>query len=178
MRVKEIRYHHLIKQYKNNIYSYAVYMLKNNSDADDVTQEVMVKIWENLNSFRISSAKGWILKTTHNLCIDYLRKRGSTNKREYSIDEEFTENYLDTREENNPMQTTHLRLMSNKVKSAIENLPEKLKSIFVLYEVQGLKYKEISVALDMPINSVKVYLMRARKKLQEELKSYEVSEVL
>jgi RNA polymerase sigma factor (sigma-70 family) len=178
MKLKEIRYHHLLKLYKNNIYGYSFYMLKNREDADDVTQEVIIKIWENLNAFKLTSAKAWIIKTTHNLCIDYLRKRNISIKRECTMDDDFSESFIDVHEENNPMLTTHFRLMSNKVKTAIEKLPEKLRSIFILYEVQGLKYKEISLALDIPINSVKVYLMRARKKLQEELKSYEVSEVL
>jgi len=60
----------------------------------------------------------------------------------------------------------------------IKKLPDNLKSVFVLYEIQGFKYREISKTLDIPINSVKVYLMRARKKLQEEFKSYELHEVI
>jgi len=53
-----------------------------------------------------------------------------------------------------------------------------LRSVFVLYEIQGFRYQEISRMLDMPLNTVKVYMMRARKKLQEELKNYESQEVL
>ena len=66
-------------------------------------------------------------------------------------------------------------MMNTKIKEHIEELPEQLKSVFVLYEMQGLKYKEISNVLDIPINSVKVYLLRARKKLQEGLKKYEAA---
>ncbi|MGA9292903.1 MAG: RNA polymerase sigma factor, partial [Ignavibacteriaceae bacterium] len=58
------------------------------------------------------------------------------------------------------------------LKEAVENLPENLKSIFIMYQMQGMKYKEISMVLDIPINSVKVYLMRARKKLQKDLKEF------
>jgi DNA-directed RNA polymerase specialized sigma24 family protein len=60
----------------------------------------------------------------------------------------------------------------------VKSLPHYLRSVFVLYEIQGFKYKEISKSLDIPINSVKVYLLRARKKLQEELKSYELQEAI
>lgn len=52
-------------------------------------------------------------------------------------------------------------------------MPEKLKTIFVMYEINEMKYKEISDLLNIPINSVKVFLLRARKKLQLELQSYE-----
>jgi RNA polymerase sigma-70 factor (ECF subfamily) len=68
-------------------------------------------------------------------------------------------------------------MMASKVKEAVQRLPDNLRSVFVLYEIEELKYKEISMALDIPINTVKVYLLRARKKLQEELKEYEPQEI-
>ncbi len=145
-------------------------------DADDVTQEVFIRIWQNIGSFNILAAKTWILKTTHNLCIDFLRKRSSAMLKEFSIDEGF-ENFVSTeKSEHNPYLITHVRMMSSKIKDAIKELPENLRSVFVLYEIQGYKYKEISSALNIPINSVKVYLLRARKKLQEAMKNYEVQE--
>ena len=147
-------------------------------DADDVTQEVLIKIWKNINGFKLTSAKTWIMRTTHNLCIDYLRKRKTSMERIYSIDEEFVENLAGAENESNPHDQTHQNLMVNKIKEKIQLLPENLRSIFVLYELHGLKYREISKALDLPINTVKVYLMRARKKLQEELKYYERQEVI
>ena len=63
-------------------------------------------------------------------------------------------------------------MLNEKIKSAVENLPERLKSPFVLYELQGFKYKEISKILDIPLNSVKVNILRARKQLQKDLKVY------
>lgn len=151
-------------------------MLKNKMDADDVTQEVFIRIWQNIGSFNILAAKTWILKTTHNLCIDYLRKRTSAMSKELSIDDEL-ENFISTdKSEHNPYLTTHVKMMSNKIKDTVKELPENLRSVFILYEIHGYKYKEISSALNIPINSVKVYLLRARKKLQEAMKNYELQE--
>ena len=152
-------------------------MLKDRDEAEDVTQEVFIKIWKNVNSFNILAAKSWIMKTTHNLCIDYLRRRKINLLRNESIDDEYgleIPNYNDS----DPQFITHLNMMTEKVKEAIKSLPETLKSVFVLYEIEGMKYREISKMLDIPINTVKVYLLRARKKLQEALKYYEVNEVL
>lgn len=143
-------------------------------DADDATQEVLIKIWENIDKFNILAAKTWIIKTTHNLCVDYLRKRKRHSYKEISVSEEFAEIYSDNESSNNPMIEAHNIIMVEKIKIIIKKLPENLRSVFILYEMQGMKYKEISASLDMPINSVKVYLMRARKKLQEELKEYEL----
>lgn len=172
------RYRFLIQQYKNKIYTYSLYMLKNKMDADDVTQEVMIRIWKNINSFNALAAKTWIMKTTNNLCIDYLRKRAVALNREIEIDELFEDTYSTNSNKDNPYLTTHFKMMASKVKEAIQRLPENLRSVFVLYEIQELKYKEISAALGFPINSVKVYLLRARKKLQEELKEYEPQEII
>lgn len=153
-------------------------MLKNKMDADDVTQEVMIRIWQNIDKFNLLAAKTWIIKTTNNLCIDYLRKRSVSVNRESEIDELFEDTYSANSNNDNPYLTTHFRMMASKVKEAIQRLPENLRSVFVLYEIEGLKYKEISAALELPLNSVKVYLLRARKKLQEELKEYEPQEVI
>jgi RNA polymerase sigma-70 factor (ECF subfamily) len=174
----EQRYRFLIQQYKNKIYTYSLYMLKNRMDADDVTQEVMIRIWQNIDKFNILAAKAWIIKTTNNLCIDYLRRRSVAVNREFEIDEFFEDTYSKNHNSENPYLTTHFRMITSKVKEAIQRLPENLRRVFVLYEIEEMKYKEISKALDLPINSVKVYLLRARKKLQEELKEYVQQEIM
>ncbi|MFC2084134.1 RNA polymerase sigma factor [Bacteroidota bacterium] len=176
--LKYTRYSYLVKQYKNDIYSYSLYMLKNEMDAEDVTQDILIRIWQNMGKFNLNSAKSWIIKSTHNLCIDQIRKRKVKAYREYSIDEDIEETLMDTENKNNPLIKTHVKMMAAKVKETIKKLPDNLRSVFVLYEVHGMKYKEISKILGMPLNSVKVYLLRARKKLQEDLKNYEVKEVL
>ena len=174
MNLRSTKYHFLQQKYKNDVYNYSFYMLRNRMDADDATQEVLIKTWENIDKFNILAAKTWIIKTTHNLCIDYLRKRKRKSNKEISISEEFAEIFSDNEPRNNPMNETHSIMMVEKIKNIIKKLPENLRSVFILYEMQGMKYKEISTSLDMPINSVKVYLLRARKKLQEELKEYEL----
>lgn len=153
-------------------------MLKNKMDAEDAAQEVLIRIWDNIDKFSMLSAKAWIMRTTHNHCIDVLRKRKSTTYKEYGIDDGFEENFEDKSDLNNPYLKTHIKMMTTKVKDVIKTLPDQLRSVFVLYEIEGLKYREISKTLDMPINTVKVYLLRARKKLQEELRNYETQEVL
>ncbi len=168
--LNSLKFEILIKQHKNNIYNYALYMMKNRMDADDITQEVFIKIWNNINNYNIKAAKSWIMRTTHNLCIDYLRKTQTSQKREVNIDSSINISGAGT------LTDTEVRLrknlLKNRIKQGIETLPDNLRSVFILYELQGLKYHEISETLSMPLNSVKVYLMRARKKLQEELKEY------
>jgi RNA polymerase sigma-70 factor (ECF subfamily) len=166
------KFNFLVDQHKNRIYNYALYMLRNKMDAEDITQEVMIRTWQNINKFNFNAARAWIMRTTHNLCIDYIRKNQLSFQREMPIDNE-RENYLeDKSNEGNPANVASEKMIGSKIKSAIENLPEKLKSPFVLYELEGFKYREISKILDIPLNTVKVNLLRARKYLQRELKVY------
>ena len=145
-------------------------MLRNRMDADDVTQEVLIRLWKNLDNFNINSAGSYIMRMTHNLCIDYLRKRNISVNREIEIDNVFEETY--TNDLNNPEIIISQENLNNRLMEAIENLPGNLKSIFIMYQLQGMKYKEIGRTLNIPLNSVKVYLMRARIQLQKELKEY------
>ena len=167
-----IKFEQLIRQHKNRVYSYASFMVKNRMDAEDITQEVLIRTWQNIDNFNFNAAKSWMMRTTHNLCLDYLRKTRSMNFREVQIDEEYHEDIADMELTSNPGQLIDKIISDEVIKDAIEKLPEKLKSPFVLYELQEFKYKEISKILDIPLNTVKVNILRARKQLQEVLKIY------
>jgi RNA polymerase sigma-70 factor (ECF subfamily) len=166
----------LVYRFKNKIFNYALFMTKNRMDAEDVTQDVLIRLWNNMGKFKLPAAGAWIMRTTHNLCIDYLRKQQLTRQRSIFIDEDLEERIADKGKENQPEIITQQSINAENIKAALLKLPENLKSIFVLYEIEGFKYKEISQILDIPLNSVKVYLLRARRKLQEELKDYAVHE--
>ncbi len=170
--LKSLRYKILVKEHKSRIYSYSCFMLKNRLDADDVTQEVLIRIWNNLDKFDYGSAKSWIMKTTHNLCLDYLRRRKVNLQRELIVDESEGVQIRDPYYLSDPEISTRRELLKERIGAAIESLPEMLRDIFIMYEIQGFKYKEISETIKIPLNSVKVYLLRARRKLQEELKEF------
>jgi len=147
-------------------------MLRNHMDAEDITQEVMIRIWQNINKFNFLAARAWIMRTTHNLCIDYLRRNKNQYQKELSIDDNLSERIEDQRNAVMPDEALNQNLLDKNIKHAVESLPERLKSPFVLYELQGFKYKEISKILDVPLNTVKVNILRARKQLQQDLKLY------
>jgi len=147
-------------------------MLRNTMDAEDITQEVMIRIWQNINKFNFMAARAWIMRTTHNLCIDYLRRNKNQYQRELSIDDNLSERIEEKTNAVMPDEALNQSLLDKNIKQAIENLLERLKSPFVLYELQGFKYKEISMILDVPLNTVKVNILRARKQLQKDLKLY------
>ena len=99
-------------------------------------------------------------------------------KKEIIYDNNFEEMHEDYRLETNPYYKTHMNLVEKNIKEALAKLPENLASVFMLYQIHGMKYREISKILDIPLNTVKVNLLRARKKLQKELYKYELQEVV
>ena len=170
--MSSVKFDYLIKEYKKKIFNYAIYMMKNQMDAEDITQEVLIRTWENINKFNFFAARGWMMRTTHNLCVDYLRKNKKMNYNEVQIEEDRHEEIADPELESNPEKLADKIITDTEIKEAIEKLPERFKSPFVLYELQEFKYKEISKILDVPLNTVKVNILRARKQLQKELKKY------
>jgi RNA polymerase sigma-70 factor (ECF subfamily) len=166
------KFNFLVDQHKDRIYNYALYMLRNRMDAEDITQEVMIRAWQNINKFNFLAARAWIMRTTHNLCIDYLRRNKNQYQKELSIDDNLSEKIEDKRNAVMPDDALNQSILDKNIKRAVENLQERLKSPFVLYELQGFKYKEISKILDIPLSSVKVNILRARKQLQQDLKLY------
>lgn len=171
-----IKYNRLVKLYRHKIYTYSYYMTRNRMDADDITQETLIRLWENIEYFKEESTNAWIMRTSNNLCLDFLRRRQKSVAREFSpsFEDRQEDSYMDIESPiDSPERTAHLHLAGQKVKEAVENLPAKLKSVFVLREIQGFKHREIAAILKLPEGTVKVDLMRARKILQGELKDYD-----
>ncbi len=171
-----LRFKYLENRYKDRIFSYALWMVKNRHDAEDITQEILIKIWEHGHEIKLSSIKAWIMRATYNLCIDYIRKRSVKFKYTKQFDEEDALYELsDPEKTSDPGAETSQVIINEELEEAIEKLPELQKKIIIMYEIQELKYREISDILDIPINSVKVNIFRARKTLQKLLQHYKQS---
>ena len=164
----------LVEKHKNSVYAYACYMLRNSADAEDVTQDVLIKFWNHRNEINMIAIKAWLIRTTRNRCLDVIRKRQRTDNKVTSLDNSLSEFTPDDRAEN-PVKEMDRKILKDRINVAIDSLPEKLRSVFVLYEIQGLKYREIAQVLDIPLNSVKVYINRARLALQKKLTIHEKS---
>lgn len=172
MELVDLKYKILIQRYKNKMFGYALFMLKNRMDAEDVTQEAMIRLWKNINSFKVRAASAYIMRMTHNLCIDQIRKNSVSKKQLISLDESFLE-LPDQDESNSPEKATHQKFVGKEIEFCIRQLPENHRAPFLLYQLQGFKYKEISTILGMSLSAVKINIMRARKKLQDDMRQYE-----
>lgn len=169
--IRELRFNHLCRRYSDDVYRYAWSLLRNEADAEDAAQEVLLRLWKHLPNIQYTRARSWILKTTRHYCLDQIRRR--TTQSALVLDEET--GAFDRADDSvkDPRFAADARNLQQDLEISLLALPETLRSVFVLYEVNGLRYREIADTLEIPINSVKVYLSRARQKLQESLAAYE-----
>lgn len=155
-----------VRQYQDRVYGFAQYYLKNREAAQDVTQDVLIRFWEHRDEVDPDHTLGWLLRVTRNACIDELRKR-KTRRNALTVNTDGLDQATGSRP--SPAEETETADFREHLKEAIDEVDEPYRSVIILREIQNLKYKEISEALDMPMNTVKVYVHRGRKKLRNQL---------
>ena len=177
--MKKTKFKIYVSQYKDLIYSQAFYFTKSSEDAQDITQDVLIKLWHHLDKVPRASAKAWLLRVTKNLCIDHSRRKRELVASAMAVNSDGDEFLLEQEDYGlNPEQETINLDSKERIMTAIHKLPEKVKNVVIMREIQDLKYDDIAAALEMPINSVKVYLHRGRKLLFEQLKPFYGTSVL
>jgi len=157
----------LVEKYKRKIYLTAYRLLGNYEDARDITQEVIIKMYNELKNFRReSSIYTWLYRITTNLSLNELNKRKIRNF--FDFDE--VEEWLFKDEKQSPELSYRENELSNKIQEAINKLPEKQRIVFTLRYYDGLSYEEISEILGTSVGALKANYFHAVNKLQKELK--------
>ncbi len=156
----------LLRSIENTVYRSAFYITGNEHDAMDVAQEALLRVFRKIGTFQ-EKAKftTWVQRIVSNICMDRFRAKKET----LSIDEYE----LTLQDKQNVEDTILLHSMSEDVHRAIAKLPEHYRVVVVLRYLQDFSYQEIADTLDVPLNTVKSYLFRARHQLQTLLQEYE-----
>lgn len=154
----------VVKQYQNLVYSILNRMLNNDEDIEDVGQEVFIKVFENLKSFKKESKLStWIARITYNIAINYLKKevKKKYDNLDDSIDFQFTS------------ETPESKLIGKEfdayLNKLIRELPLQYRTVITLYHLDELNIQEVQKITKFPEGTIKVYLLRARKLLKEKL---------
>lgn len=157
----------LMDAYSKKIYYAAYSFMKNVEDAADISQDVFLKVYTNLDSFdEERSFFPWIYRITKNLCLNKLKK--CDNKNSSMPEYDFIEsNY--TAPEEHLLRNEEIDSLQN----AINSLPENFREIILLKHFEECTYSEISEILEIPIGTVMSRLFGARKKLREILDEQE-----
>lgn len=142
---------------------YIVQFTKNMDDAEDIVQEVFVKLWIKRHSINInSSLKSYLFKAAYNAYIDSARKEQRNN---FYLTELKYHALQPQIEEVNGFEEK-----VKKVKVIVDHLPQKCKQIFLLSKVEGLKNKEIAMSLSISVKTVESQMRIAFQKIRNEFK--------
>ena len=166
----------LVKNYDRQVLQLAYNMVNNTQDAEDIYQEVLVRVYKNLHRFEFKSEfSTWLYRVVVNYCINFNKKRHRLKA--YSIDKEFQngdENWKKSvkSEEQNPEESFLNLELSREIEAALQQLSPKQKTVFILRHYHGHKLKEIAEILKCSEGTVKNYLFRATQKMQRQLKEY------
>lgn len=157
------------------VFNLALVYLQNTEDAEEVTQDVFVSVYQSIHKFnRTSSVKTWVYRITINKCLDFLKAK-KTKKRWAFVSSIFNNDgglKHDTSDFIHPGILLENKEHSIYLFKAIETLPETQKTAFLLANIEGLGNKEISVVMEKSIGSVESLLQRAKENLRTELKEY------
>ena len=161
--IRELEFKVLCERHSDEIYRFARSLLANQADAEDATQEVLLRLWNHLPKMYPFNLRAWLLRTTRHYCLDQIRRRTHRAAPMLTDDAILDEQPDELAVDPSSAADSSFRLVQ--ARDMLRTLPENLRSVFVLYEVNGLRYREIAEVLGIPVNSVKVYLLRARERL-------------
>jgi RNA polymerase sigma-70 factor (ECF subfamily) len=154
----------VVREQKNPAYSYAARMLRRPAEAQDVAQEALVRLWQHRRTIDVRTARFWLRRTVHNLCIDRIRRRRASPE----VDAEFQEAISPDRRVG-PGRLAESAEVGRKIEQALAGLPVRDRAVLILREVQELPYSEIARILDVPLGTLKARLHRAREHLRAKL---------
>jgi len=159
------QYQQAITQYRQRVFSFANYSLRAREDAEDITQDVFIKLWQNWQRIDHSKLNAWLMRVAHNAVVDHVREHKKANEQvddyaelEDQASEEYSGGDLDD------------RAFKQQLMEAIKSLDDPFRSILVMRDIQGMSYTDIQESLDISASQVKVYLHRGRRKLRENKK--------
>lgn len=155
------QFSNLVEASSDVIYRVVFFMTRDENEAQDILQETFIKFWENDKLHKIENPQGYLMTMAKNLTIDKIRK----TKIEKSA--EFVKDYRLVNEENDEKLDDKKNLYS-KIINFVQQLKEKQKQVFLLREMEGLTYQEISDYLEISESQVKVNLHRARTAIKNQ----------
>ena len=160
-------YGELVRLYQTSVFNACYRLLGDRLEAEDLTQETFIRAYQRLHTFDLERPFGpWIRRVAANLCFNQLQKKSPVP---ILLDEEF-----DVPEEKspaNPEAVLEQRERARGVRDALMALPPHYRMVIELRHFQGLDYAEMMAVLQLPMNTVKSHLFRARKMLAERLQN-------
>lgn len=166
----------LVRVFQGPMFNLAYRMVNNREDANDLTQEIFVKMYRSIGKFRGDSRfSTWLYTVAANTCRSRLRQLRRVSSHETvrldsNWDEDTTRSIEPVDSGASPVEELERDELKQCVELAVAELPEEFRAIVVMRDLQGLTYQEISGAMECSIGTVKSRLSRARTRVKAELR--------
>lgn len=162
------RFKRWVAEHRDRVYSFAYYNLGNREEAEDVTQEVLLRLWKHRNNIDERTLLAWLNRVSKNACIDVARRRRAYTAR-IVVNGESEQVVQARTTDPGPDQMVMTSEFHAQLRTALTEIQEPHRTIVIMREIQDMTYDQISESLDLPLNTVKSYLHRARRMLREKL---------
>jgi len=164
------RFEECVLPHLDAAFNLARWLLRSREDAEDVTQEAMLRAYRFFSGYRVGDARAWLLQIVRNCCYTWLQK----NRAGEEITDTMEETIPD--EGDSPEALAIASLDRERLASALESLPAHFREILVLRELEGCSYKEIAAITSRPMGTIMSSLARGRLQLKKALMQPKESE--
>src|SRR5215211_5835762 len=154
----------VVRTHSARVYRLAFRLTGNRADAEDLTQEVFVRVFRALDNYRPGTFEGWLHRITTNLFLDLARRRARIRFEALPEDAERVPG-----RERSPEQVYHDDNLDGDVQRALDALPPDFRAAVVLCDIEGLSYEEIAATLGIKLGTVRSRIHRGRTLLREAL---------
>jgi RNA polymerase sigma-70 factor (ECF subfamily) len=155
----------VVRNHSAKVYRLAFRLTGNRYDAEDLTQEVFVRVFRSLDNFKPGTLDGWLHRITTNLFLDQARRKSRIRFDGLSDEAEARLPGKDP----GPERSFEFNNLDIDVQAALEELPPDFRAAVVLCDLEGLSYEEVSAALDVKLGTVRSRIHRGRTMLREKL---------
>ena len=157
------------ERYRRRVFSFARSLLSNREEAEEVTQDVLVRLWRHQRRVDEERLGSWLLRVTRNACYDLRRKRRSLQIAAGPPADNEEADAVPSAEPD-PEARIQAADFRRALQAALQEIGEPYRTVVLLREVQGLPHREIGEALGIPEVTVRVHLHRGRLRLRERLR--------
>ena len=168
----DLTWQSIVEQHASRVYRLAYHLTGNQHDAEDLTQDVFVRVFNSLSQYTPGTFEGWLHRITTNLFLDKMRRKARI-RFDFMADDDgavATSASFDRVERSGqPEDAFEMGHMGADIIEALADLPPEYRAAVVLSDIEGLSYEEIAVTLGIKLGTVRSRLSRARARLRDSL---------
>lgn len=172
----QLAFKHLVDKYQDKVQNTCWGFVKSSTEAEDLTQEVFIEIYESIHTFKFESKLGtYIYRVAVNKSLDYIRKQKSQKRwgAVMSILSWGENKELPSMPDwEHPGVTLENKERASILMSKVEELPDNQRVAFTLHKIEGLSYQEIAEVMQVSLPSVESLIFRAKQNLKKKLQGY------